>query len=86
MERWGEESKTPIATAIIAEKEVAANDGDIEEHLSSSPEEDESENTDLDEDIAEDEEDKAQQELSQQERSVRVASEAFAEDTTTYAG
>ncbi len=48
MERWGEESKTPIATVIIAENEVAANDGDIEEHLSSSPEEDESENTDLD--------------------------------------
>ena len=61
-ERWGEESETPSATAIITENEVAANDADIEEHLPGSLDEDEAKNSDLDEDIAENQEEQAQQE------------------------
>ena len=40
---------------------MAANDADIEEHLPGSLEEDEAENSDLDDDIAENGEEQAQQ-------------------------
>jgi len=61
-ERRVGESVTPIAAAIVAGNEAAANDAVIEEHLPGSPEEDEAENSALDDDIAENGEEQAQQE------------------------